>query len=114
MSKFVDEMQLDKLLEHLKDLKSELGREAKTLNPSSQPEAVSSKSEGDPVQHSDQRVLFPLSNLDSQERLRQVEEALDKIDMDFYGYCESCGKPITEKRSELHTNSQLCSQCNPE
>ncbi len=43
--------------------------------------------------------------------LRWVDRALDKIDRDAYGTCESCGRPISPERLEALPWAILCIAC---
>lgn len=45
------------------------------------------------------------------DELKNVEEALKKIDMGKYGICEFCGKSILEERLEFLPSAKLCSKC---
>ncbi|GAB4257201.1 MAG: hypothetical protein Kow0092_03910 [Deferrisomatales bacterium] len=54
-----------------------------------------------------------LLNLSERERevLRQVDEALDRIDEGTFGTCEDCGEPIEEARLEALPYATLCVEC---
>lgn len=43
--------------------------------------------------------------------LRQIEDALQKIENGNYGICENCGEPIEEERLEAIPYTTLCSSC---
>lgn len=43
--------------------------------------------------------------------LKNVEEALRKIDVGKYGKCEYCGSNILEERLEFLPSAKLCSKC---
>ncbi|KKC29524.1 yteA family sporulation protein [Caldanaerobacter subterraneus] len=43
--------------------------------------------------------------------LRQIEDALQKIENGNYGICENCGQPIEEERLEAIPYTTLCSSC---
>ena len=45
------------------------------------------------------------------EMLRQVEEALNRIEDASYGICIDCEKPIPVKRLEVFPSAQRCVQC---
>ena len=45
---------------------------------------------------------------DAREQLREVEEALARIDAGTYGDCSVCGKPIPEERLEAVPWTTLC------
>lgn len=42
------------------------------------------------------------------EELREVNQALLKIEAGTYGVCEICGKPIEENRLEANTSARTC------
>ncbi len=43
--------------------------------------------------------------------LSKIAAALDKIEKDEYGYCESCDNPILEKRLEFNPYFTECISC---
>lgn len=43
--------------------------------------------------------------------IREIREAISRIDRGMFGICESCGEPITEKRLRANPMSRLCLQC---
>lgn len=58
---------------------------------------------------------FLLSIGDAERRmLKQVDEALNKIQRDTYGLCEVCGEMISEKRLEALPFAKLCITCQEE
>ena len=46
--------------------------------------------------------------------IMKVKEALDRIDNETFGICESCGKPISEKRLMPRPVTTLCIECKTE
>jgi DnaK suppressor protein len=54
-----------------------------------------------------------LEQLDSREKeeIEAIDEALRKIDVGSYGFCESCGKPISPARLEAVPATQSCKAC---
>ncbi len=57
-----------------------------------------------------QEVLMSLS--ENQRRLlREVDEALDRIEEGTYGTCDSCGRPISLKRLQIQPFANCCVQC---
>jgi DnaK suppressor protein len=46
-----------------------------------------------------------------QERLVQVERALERIEAGTYGRCESCGEPISPERLEAFPSATSCVSC---
>ena len=106
----IDEVQLENLLKQLQKLKSELDQEVQALH---------QDSDADDLQGGESKSTAPLNLVHSesiescQERIRQVEEALNRIDMDIYGYCEQCGAPITGKKDPALSDPEvrLCNIC---
>ncbi len=45
------------------------------------------------------------------EKLRQIEEALQRIEADEYGYCQECGEDIAAARLDFDPAALLCIQC---
>jgi len=45
---------------------------------------------------------------DATRQLREVEEALERIDNGTYGTCQACGKAIPEERLEAVPWTKLC------
>ncbi len=44
-------------------------------------------------------------------RLNDVSQALEEIETDKYGICESCGKEIEEDRMEANPAAHTCKEC---
>lgn len=44
-------------------------------------------------------------------QLRQVHQALKRIEEDDYGYCRSCDEPIGYGRLKIRPETPLCIQC---
>lgn len=58
---------------------------------------------------------FLLSIGDAERRmLKQVDEALNKIQQETYGLCETCGEMINERRLEALPFARLCITCQEE
>jgi DnaK suppressor protein len=45
------------------------------------------------------------------ERLREVTDALKRIDAGTYGVCEGCSEPILKKRLEAFPSARYCIKC---
>jgi DnaK suppressor protein len=45
------------------------------------------------------------------ESLREIEDALAKIETETYGTCESCGGAIGDSRLEAMPSARLCISC---
>jgi DnaK suppressor protein len=56
-----------------------------------------------------ERDLALIGNL--QERMRDVDHALERLDAGTYGTCERCGKPIASERLEALPFATHCIAC---
>ena len=56
------------------------------------------------------QVLLSLNETE-QVRLKEVDEALDRIKNGTYGVCEECGGPISLKRLEVRPVAKYCVPC---
>ena len=56
------------------------------------------------------QVLLSL-NEKERMRLKEVDEALDRIESGSYGICEECGGPISLKRLEVRPVAKYCVPC---
>jgi DnaK suppressor protein len=58
----------------------------------------------------DEFVALRLNRLDYVQ-LRMIEEALDRLDSDDYGYCLACDQPIPAKRLAAIPWARYCVNC---
>ena len=68
----------------------------------------------DPVDRASQEEEFSLElrNRDRERRLiKKIEETLDKIEEDDFGFCDSCGIEIGIRRLEARPTAELCIDC---
>jgi DnaK suppressor protein len=57
-------------------------------------------------------IALELRNRDRERRLiKKIDEALNRIEENDYGYCESCGVEIGLKRLEARPTATLCIDC---
>lgn len=57
-------------------------------------------------------MALELRNRDRERKLiKKINETLEKIDANEYGYCESCGVEIGLKRLEARPTATLCIDC---
>jgi len=47
-----------------------------------------------------------------EKQLRDVNQALEKVEKGTYGICESCGKKISDDRLKASPEAKTCIQCN--
>jgi DnaK suppressor protein len=45
------------------------------------------------------------------QELEAIEEALQRLETDTYGYCEVCGQSIEPRRLEIMPEAPLCRNC---
>ena len=58
----------------------------------------------------DREINFILSDRE-RVKLKQIDDALERMDEGTYGVCESCGLDIAEERLEAMPFSRLCRDC---
>ena len=58
----------------------------------------------------DREINFILSDRE-RLKLKQIDDALERMDEGSYGVCESCGLEIAEERLEAMPFSRLCRDC---
>jgi len=61
----------------------------------------------------DREINFILSDRE-RVKIKQVDDALDRLDEDTYGMCESCGLEIAEERLQSMPFTRLCRDCQQE
>jgi len=113
--KLIEELKL-KLLEEKKDLEKILKGFAKkdTHTPGGWRANVPKYDGGHMEEESDEVEHY--QNLLSQEaslenRLKEIEEVLDKIQTGKYGICENCGKEIEIGRLKTYPAAKTCLRC---
>jgi DnaK suppressor protein len=62
---------------------------------------------------SDRNFLLRIKDRE-RKLIMKVKEALDRIDDGTFGICESCGRPISEKRLMARPVTTLCIECKTE
>lgn len=95
----------------LEQLKAELSQEIERTVHTMQDEATIFADPSDrATQESD--MALELRNRDRERKLiKKINETIQKIDMDDYGYCSSCGAEIGLKRLEARPTASLCIDC---
>lgn len=58
----------------------------------------------------DRETALTLASTEA-ERLREVNEALARIEEGSFGVCESCGEEIPHKRLEVFPSAKYCVEC---
>ncbi len=59
---------------------------------------------------SSRQLLLSLNEAD-RAKLREIDEALERIEEGTYGICEECGEPISPKRLEVKPTAIYCVEC---
>ena len=67
--------------------------------------------EGDLSQHHHEEWIFLNRNTIDMKLLREVSDALHRIDHDHYGICMECDEPISAKRLEAVPWARYCVTC---
>jgi DnaK suppressor protein len=62
---------------------------------------------------SDRNFLLRIKDRE-RKLITKVKEAMDRIDNGTFGICESCGRPISEKRLIARPVTTLCIECKTE
>jgi DnaK suppressor protein len=62
---------------------------------------------------SDRNFLLRIKDRE-RKLITKVKEALDRIENETFGICESCGRPISEKRLIARPVTTLCIDCKTE
>jgi DnaK suppressor protein len=61
----------------------------------------------------DREINFILSDRE-RVKIKQIDDALDRLDEGSYGMCESCGLEIAEERLQALPFTRLCRDCQQE
>ena len=46
-----------------------------------------------------------------EKRLKEVQEALDRLEQGTYGICQKCGKEIEKERLQAYPEARYCASC---
>ena len=83
-----------------------------------QPEKTgNSESDGNPLDTSDQgydtyqREFASRLTSEQTRVMKEIDEALRRIENKSYGDCEKCGKPIVRLRLEIVPHTRYCAKC---
>jgi DnaK suppressor protein len=70
--------------------------------------------DGDEIDEIQANLIINVNNQLSsrdKEKLKQIENALKKIEGNTFGVCEECGEMIAEKRLEINPYFSTCISC---
>src|SRR5438552_1684982 len=103
------------LRQHLLDLKTKLLGE---MESESKAERESNKDEGMDTydlasEERDREINFILSDR-GRNKVKHIDDALQRMDEGSYGMCDSCGLEIGEERLEAMPFTRLCRDCQQE
>jgi DnaK suppressor protein len=106
---------LGKMREQLGEMKTKLLSE---LDSELRAEREGNKDEGMDTydlasEERDREINFILSDRE-RVKIKQIDDALDRLDEDTYGMCESCGLEIAEERLQAMPFTRLCRDCQQE
>jgi len=66
---------------------------------------------GDEAANIYNKQVVLILNENERMRLKEVDEALDRIENGSYGICDECGGPISLKRLEVRPVAKYCVPC---
>ena len=103
---------LAKVREHLEEMKAKLLSE---IDSELKAEREANKDEGMDTydlasEERDREINFILSDRERM-KIKQIDDALERIGEGSYGVCESCGLEIAEERLEALPFTRLCRDC---
>ncbi|MGC1343412.1 MAG: TraR/DksA family transcriptional regulator, partial [Candidatus Binataceae bacterium] len=103
---------LAKMREHLADMKEKLHGE---LESELRAEREGNKDEGMDTydlasEERDREINFILSDRE-RVKVKQIDDALERLDDSTYGVCESCGLEVAEERLNAMPFTRLCRDC---
>jgi len=111
----MDQQTVDRLRERLETERSEVRRQLDDLGARRDAEGIENPdlNEGfaDAGQAAAERASLLTLVRSIRDTLRDVEQALVRMDAGTYGTCERCGQPIDEERLDALPAARLCLTC---
>jgi DnaK suppressor protein len=111
----MDQQTVDRLRERLETERSEVRRQLDDLGARRDAEGIERPdlNEGfaDAGQAAAERSSLLTLVRSLRDTLRDVEQALARMDAGTYGLCERCGQPIDEERLDALPAARLCLNC---
>jgi DnaK suppressor protein len=111
----MDQQTVDRLRERLETERDEVRRQLDDLGARRDAEGIEDPEldEGfaDAGQAAAERANLLVLVRSLRDTLRDVEQALARMDAGTYGTCERCGQPIDEERLEAIPAVRLCMSC---
>ena len=105
---FLNKMK-NKLLEQRKTLLQSLSEQSEDMRNLVKP--VDSGDEADVASDVIDRQLLTALGAQDANRLKQIDNAIDRINQNKYGLCVICGKEIPEERLEILPHTLMCINC---
>jgi DnaK suppressor protein len=111
----MDQQTVDRLRERLETERDEVRRQLDDLGARRDAEGIEDPEldEGfaDAGQAAAERASLLTLVRSLRDTLRDVEQALGRMDAGTYGLCERCGQPIADERLEALPAAPLCMSC---
>jgi DnaK suppressor protein len=111
----MDQQTVDRLRERLESERGEIRRQLDDLGARRDAEGIENPdlNEGfaDAGQAAAERASLLTLVRSLRDTLRDVEQALDRMDAGTYGTCERCGQPIADERLDALPAVHLCLSC---
>lgn len=96
------------ILENIKGLQEEITELKELTKPIAPENAIGRVSRMDAINN---KSINEAALRKSQEKLRKLEFALEKVDEDYFGLCGACGEEIPKGRLMLMPESAFCVNC---
>lgn len=96
------------LIEMLEELNDRLVKITDDVKHSDEPLAKDFEEQA--TQTENDQVLDYLGNA-ARKEIAQIKQAIARIDSGEYGFCQSCGEPISKERLRAVPYSNLCIKC---
>ena len=108
---YMSDAQRDHFRDMLSNLKSELMEEVdKTVSHMKQ-DSVNYSDLNDRASQ-EEEFSIELRNRDRERKLiKKIDESLNRVDAEDFGYCEECGEEIGLRRLEARPTATLCIEC---
>lgn len=99
-----------KLEEQLKDLKKQL-ESIEAQDPYNRESYADENTQDDDASEREEHDRVEAIRNSLQEKIKKVEDAIDRIHDLSYGICSECGKPIDQARLKVLPETDLCITC---
>lgn len=111
----MDAKRLEKFRKQLQDRRNEIAGEVLHLRDAGRELGVDGTQDlGDDAANDNARLISMSLSETERDVLRQIDEALERMDEGGYGVCEDCGDPISSERLQVLPYATLCVDCKTE